>query len=495
MKKEILRLEHIYKKTQGDKLLYNINLNLLEGEILGVIVRSSSERNALLNILTGSSQNDSGFIYVDDVETNITSKLNAKNLGIYCVYKKNELIPSISIAENIFVIREGSYLKGYINKKLIETETQDILNKSGLNNISSSMLCNNLNLAKIHTIEIIKATSLNAKILIIDNITGQYSQKEIENLKKLLLRKKLTGLSIIFLTNKYSNLLDIADRVTVMRNGTTVSTLYKEQVTKETIISLLAGYRVNDILVTPRRKIGDVVLSLEHISTKLGLHDISITLRKGEVLGLFESDWEYGVTLANAMFGTTRYTGNIIIDGKNVIINSTKKAINNGIGLIKENDKSNGIFYNMSLMDNVTIMMNKRLYHLCGFENKRIKSYTFKRTLQLLHCSHLISDIGDTDRLPHLSKSTQMKIMMAKWLCTNPKVLILINPYLSFDDLTINDFKQLIDDICNIGVSIIIISSNMSNLLQVSDRIVVLEDGRLIKEITNVTNCISEEYQ
>lgn len=493
MKKEILRLEHIYKKSQEDKLLYNINLNLFEGEILGVIVRSSSERNALLNILTGSSQKDSGVIYVNDIETNITSKLNAKKLGIYCVYKKAELIPSISIAENIFVIREGSYLKGYINKKLIDTKTQDILNQAGLTNISSSMLCNNLSLAEIHIIEIIKATSLNAKIVIIDDITGQYSQKEIEKLKKLLVKKKLTGISIIFLTNKYSNLLDIADRVTVMRNGTTVSTLYKEQVTKETIVSLLAGYCVNDIIINRQRKIGDIVLSLEHISTKSGLHDINMTLRKGEVLGLFESDWEYGVTLANAMFGTTRYTGNIIINGKKVIINSTKEAINNGIGLIKENDKSNGIFYNMSLMDNITIMMNKRLYRLCTFENKRIKTYAFKRTLELLHCSHLIDDIGDGNRLPHLSKSTQMKIIMAKWLCANPKILILINPYLSFDDLTINDFKQLLDDICNVGVSIIIISTNMSNLIQVSDRIVVLEDGRLTKEITNVTHCNSEE--
>lgn len=486
MKKEVLRVEHMYKKTQGNKLLYNINLNLFEGEILGIIVRNSSEKNALLNVLTGNIQKDSGTLYINDTETNITSKLKAKKLGVYCVYKKAQLIPSMNIAENIFVIREGSYFKGHINKKFINTETKDLLHQVGLDNISPSMLCNNLCLSQIHTIEIIKATSLNAKILIIDNITGQYSEKEISNLKKLLLLKKLSGISIIFLTNKYSNLLSIADRVTVIRNGTTVSTLYKNEINKDIIISLLAGYCVNNIAATKtaRKNIGNIVLSLNNITNSSGITNINLSLRKREVLGLFESDCESGLSIANTIFGENPYTGDIIINNKIVKIKKNKDAVKYGVGFIRESDQFNGIFYNMSLIDNVTLIMNKHLYHFMGFENKRIKKYTFNKVLKLLNCSELINSIGDSSRLPHLNKSTQMKILIAKWLCINPKILIFHNPYLSFDDLTIKDFKEMINTISNIGISIIIISSNMSNLLQVSDRVIVLEEGHIIKEIT-----------
>jgi ribose transport system ATP-binding protein len=485
--KEMLRLEKISKKL-GYQELYNINLNLFQGEILTVMVRSETVKDSLIQILSGSAIPDSGNIYVNDQKVRISSLIKAKQLGIFCINQSSRLIPNINIADNIFINRRSLFSK----RNIIFNETDSLLRHYGINHVVSHTLAKELSFALGHIIAILKAVALGAKILIIDNITTRYNALELSRFIDLLQNLAQNSLSIILLTNTYSNLLGIANRVTIIRNGTSCFHLDHADISKDRVLSILAGYQINDLdraksfneNINPAINfiLQDYYLSLMNLSNNEGLHDININLRRGEILGILDAYRDYGMQLVDILTKGSTHSGSIFVNEKKLSITNYKDSVKNGIGLINSNTDGPGIFFNLSLMDNVTLMMPELDK---GLEKQRIKKFLLRKSLEAIHSEKLIDEFGKKKLLSAMDKRTQMKVMIAKWICAEVKLLILVNPHSSFDDINIDILKQLLKDVCAQGISILIVSSSMQPLLDMCNRVAILDDGT-IKNVLEV---------
>lgn len=479
MKKEVLRLEYLNKKTPNC-MLYNVNLNLLEGEILGVIVRRDRERHCLSDLIRGTLQRDAGNIYVQDEEKQVTSREQMEKDGIHVISRNSQLISHMSVAENLFLTRRDFYSGGILNKKLMLLEARDILKHAEMSHISPSTPVRELPLSTRHLIEILKAVSVGGNIIVLNNITSQYTEREFSELKKLLINCKFMDQSVIFLTNKYNPLFEVADRATVIKDGTTVATLKTDGIKKDNLLAFMT-HTLPENNHPHKQVVGNKFFSIRHIRGEDPALDISFDLYENEILGILDRDWEYGNSVSNTLFGQKGYAGEFYFNDKQIQLKSLDDAIQNGIGIVQESAHSKNVFYNMSLMDNVTLMMPKSLYHPLGLTNSRIQKYQFRHALEQLNCQYLIDMYGEDDTLPAVNKSTQMKIRLAKWLCINPRVMIFVNPHLSFDDLTIIDFRKLLLQLRKLQIASIIFSMSEEHLGQICDRVLYLERGKILE--------------
>ena len=485
--KEILRLEKICKKSEYHEL-YNINLNLFEGEILTVMLRNKMVKNTLIDILSGQDSPDSGSIYIQDHKVDILSTTMAKQIGIFCVFQHSQLITNLNISDNIFINRDYILLQSDFASK----ETNSLLRRYGITHVDSHTLARELSFALSQIIEIIKVVTLGAKVLIIDNITTCYNVFELSRLITLLKKLAGEGLSIIVFTNAYSDLINTTDRVTIIRNGTTCFHLDNTHISKDRVLSILAGFPITDYQCIKSFKDGttttadadlhDCCLSLRDLSNNEGLNNINLDLMHGEILGILDTYRDYALQLVDILTTGTAYSGTICMNGSDISIASYKDAVRKGIGLINCNSDSPGIFFNLSLIDNITMMMPK-VYTI--FERQRLKKFLLWKSLEAIHCQALIDTYGIEKLLPPLSKSTQMKVLIAKWICAGVKILILVNPHSYFDDIDLDILKQLLKDTVSQGISVLIVSSSMQPLLALCDRISILDDGT-ISEILEV---------
>jgi ABC-type sugar transport system ATPase subunit len=446
------------------------------------MLRNEPVKDSLIQLLTGSDIPESGSIYIYDHKVNLTSTVKAKQLGIFCIHLLSQLIPNMSLADNIFINRKSIF--SY--RDIIFNEADSLLRQYGIKNIDSHTLAIEVSFALGHIIEIIKAVALGAKILIIDNITSRYNALELSRLIFLLQNLAADGLSIIIFTNTFSNILSIANRVTVIRNGTSCFHLDQESISKDRVLSILAGYLINeyDQPVSANGKnnlstiinLQDFFLSLRNLSNNDGLHDINFNLRRGEILGILDTYRDYGMQLVDILTKGSQHTGSIFMNNKSLSIASNKDSVKNEIGVINCNIDSPGVFFNLNLVDNITLMMPE-LYK--GLEQQRIKKFYVRKSLEAIHCEKLIDEYVRKKALPAVDKRTQMKIMIAKWICAGIKVLILVNPHSWFDDININILKQLLKDISAQGISILIVSSSMQPLLEMCNRVAILDDGTI----------------
>lgn len=474
MKKEIFRVEYL-RKNSSECELENINFNLFDGEIIGVIVRNDAERTCLFNILSGSVSRDGGNIYINDSEVNFSSINEANSCGLYSVGCDSSLFTNMSISENMFLTKRQFSPHGIVNHKLMYSETQDILRKAGFGNISANTAVRDLSLPMMHIVEILKGASVNSRILIIDDVTRNYTESELSRLKELLQLLVSQGTGIIFLSNKFNDMFDIAKRAVIIRNGVTADILPYNEITRENILPIIAGHSIIDCSDVPTSEIShdnSLAFSARNINIANCINNLSFTVGRGDVLGIYDVDRENGTALANAIFGQQKYSGSFFVEGKKVTPKSIYSSIKHGIGMIDETTDGSSLFCNMDLNDNVTIMLKKSICPIPGiFSKKRVRSEAVK-ILDELDCTYIRSKCGKGNIKHDLSKSTQMQITVAKWLCCSPKILIFVNPYINFDDLNINKFNDLIGKITKKNISVIIISMNRKDLEALCNKII-----------------------
>ena len=291
-------------------------------------------------------------------------------------------------------------------------------------------------------------------MIILDNITEKYSEKELLLFKQIILRIRESGISFILATNKLDCLLEITDRMMIIREGTTVGLLGNNEYDKEKLLKLLAGHNLANKELGKRPLKGKEILKVERLSNVNGVKDISFSLYSSEVLGIHELS-NGGIELAYSLFGTHFSVGRNIIDNKELKINNIHASIHAGMALIPEDIISTGLFYNLNLIDNINILMLKK-YHKWGKSKKRLKCYTANIIKEKMH----IERKNSFKDWQLSSRTEQMKIVLSKWLATNPKIIIFINPFMSTDEVTKHNINRIINHLSNLGISIIIISSN-----------------------------------
>lgn len=470
MRKEILRIDSLHKRIHNDALRH-INFNLFEGEILGIIVRNDSQRHALFHVLVGALTQDSGQIYLHDREVRLQSRAHANRLGIYGISSRLSLIPNMSVAENFFISKNNMSGFGVMQRKLMMTEAQDLLRHTGLGGVSPSDTVKELSRAMQYNLEILKALSGNSTLLIVDDVTPAFTNAELQEFMRLMGCMRDQKVSVIFLSRRLNPLFDMVDRGVILHDGVTVDVLKRESLNRETVLPMLQG-DLPTAEISPQKAPQTDVLLHAHLRTDRS-KDFCFQLYQSEILGIYDEEWNHPDTLTNA-FQKTGLLSEIRIEGKKVKLKSIRKAVQNGICLIDDFSLRHGFQYDRGLRENITLASAGQIHRPFGILRRNREQQRYESALKTIGREDLQTRFQEEKLSGKINKSTRMHLLVARWLCTNPKVMVFINPHLSFDDLTAEDFKKLIEHIRESGISVLIFSMDQKELLYTCDRILAL---------------------
>ena len=477
MRTELLRLHNISKSFPGVQALKNVDFTLRKGEIMALVGENGAGKTTLMKILTGVHDKDEGEIFLNGKHVDIQGPLDAQNLGISIIYQELNVILNLNIIENIFIGREKK--RGlFVDKKQSYQEAERLLDLVGLH-IDPKTLVKDLSISQRQMVEVARALSLNAQIIVMDEPTSSLTDKETEVLFGIMRNLRQQGVSIIFISHRMNEIFQVADAVTVMRDGENVGGFYGDEVDEHEIVNLMVGREINTLFVKEETQLGDKVLDVRNLSTKNFLHNINFYVRQGEILGFAGLMGAGRTEVMNAIFGVDhRSTGDIFIEGTHADIQSPEDAIRHGIGLVPEDRKNQALILGMSVKENITLAYLKRISRF-DFIDKTRENLVTQEYIQRLQ----IKTPGSNQQVMNLSGGNQQKVVISKWLATHPKVLILDEPTRGIDVGAKKEIHSLMSHLARQGVAIIMISSEMPEILGMSDRIIVMHEGRIKGEL------------
>lgn len=476
----ILKTENICKKFPGVVALDGINFELKKGEVHALLGENGAGKSTFVKILSGAHKKSEGKIFFNGNEIDIVNPKESQNIGISIIYQEFNLVTYLSVAENIFLGREPLKKNGLIDKKLLTEQSRALLEKLEVN-IDPSSKVSSLGVAEKQMVEVAKALSLDSKVLIMDEPTSALTEKEIRKLFETVSILKEEGVSIIYISHRLEELFEIADRVTVLRDGTYVGTYDINGTNKDELITLMVNRELKELFPTRTSQPGEEILRIENLSSKNQLKDISLTLHKGEILGIYGLMGAGRSELANAIFGVDKHaTGQIYIDKKKAKVKNPGKAIKQGIGFLTEDRKTNGLVLGISVKDNICIT-NLGKFSKFGVMNAAAEKLTAKKYIDELK----IKTFGHQQKVVDLSGGNQQKVVLSKWLCSESKIFIFDEPTRGIDVGAKYEIYQLMNKLTEAGVAIIMISSEMPEILGMSDRILVMRSGSISGEFMN----------
>lgn len=478
----VLKAEGVTKRFGGITALDNASLEVRRGEVHALVGANGAGKSTLIKIITGAYSNDEGHIFLEGKDIRVKSTFEARALGISAVYQEFSLINTVSVAENIYM---GKLLKKQIGPikqvdwKKVNEEAQKTL--SLLNSdINPQELVSNLSVAQKQMVEIAKAMSNDIKVLIMDEPTASLSEHEIDNMFHVVKELQKKGISIIYVSHRLEELPIICNRISIYRDGKYVKTMNIEDATKQIIIENMVGKNI-----TCTEQInnagGEVLLEAKNFTSGRSFQDINLNLHKGEILGIAGLAGAGRTEFVRALFGADkRDSGQVYIEGKKVKIKSPMDAKRAGIGFVTEDRKEEGLILNMNLHTNVGMTILDKLKKIIGLDLKREEVLT-KKYIESL--SIKCRDGAQTAK--ELSGGNQQKVVIAKWLATEPKVLIMDEPTRGIDVGSKNQIYSLMNTLAAQGIGIIMISSELPEVLQISNRIVVFAAGRVTGVLEN----------
>jgi ABC-type sugar transport system ATPase subunit len=480
MSEEIIcKIVNVTKAFPGVVALNNVSFDIKKGEIHAIIGENGAGKSTLMNILSGVYHPDEGHIEFEGNVVKFRDPRHAQHTGIAMIHQELSLSRYMSVAENIYQGRMLTKSFGFIDRKKMVSECWKYLRSLGVDNIDPRVLVKYLSVSQMQLVEIAKAVSLNAKLLIMDEPTSSLTTGEITLLLKIMKSLKNEGVSILFITHKLEEVLEIADRITVLRDGSYINTLQKEDATLEKMVSLMVGRNFEK--KAHREFIQDysdreVILEVQNLTASDQVKNVSFKLYKGEVLGLTGLVGSGRTELLQSIFGMEKKaSGKVLINGKEVKINHPADAIKLGLGMIAENRKEQGMLLKLSVQDNMTIVHLKELSSALQFINKKKSKEISNKYVNLLSIK--------TPSLKQISKNlsggNQQKTIIARWLMHQPKILFMDEPTHGIDVGAKAEIYKLIDDLSKMGVSIILLSSELPEVLALCDRIMVMHHGQL----------------
>ena len=479
MAENLIQMEHIHKYFPGVHALNDVHLSVNAGEVHALIGENGAGKSTLMKVLNGIYKKDGGRILYKGKEVELDGPEAAQALGIGMIHQELNLMPHLTVAQNIFIGREPMRLGLFIDAAKANAQAQQLLDSLNIR-IDATTLVSNLSVAKQQLVEIAKALSYDSELLVMDEPTAALTESEIVELFKFIRQLKAKGHGIIYISHRLEELWEISDRVTVMRDGQYVDTVNTEDVTKEDIINMMVG-RV--IYEDPKQKSNvppdaPVVLEARHLVAK-NVKDVSFTLRKGEILGFAGLMGAGRTETVRALFGADPLeSGEIYLHGKKVEIRSPSDAVKHGIGYLSEDRKAFGLATGLSVREN-TVMAYLEKFTRGLFVNDRQVDKTTSQYVDQIG----IKTPSNRQLIKNLSGGNQQKVVIAKWLVRDCQVLIFDEPTRGIDVGAKSEIYKLMNQLAAQGKSIIMISSELPELLRMSDRILVMSEGHAAGEL------------
>ncbi|WP_420541602.1 sugar ABC transporter ATP-binding protein [Guptibacillus sedimenti] len=467
-------MKNIHKEFPGVKALDDVELEVKAGEVHILLGENGAGKSTLMKVLSGVHQPDGGAIYLNGEEVEIKNTKDAQKHGVGIIFQEFNLIPHLSVAENIFLGRAPRRFTSMVNRKKLYEDAEKILEELQLA-ISPKTLVKDLGVAEQQMVEIAKALSINSKLLIMDEPTAALTDQEIETLFERIHELKNKGVGIIYISHRLEEFSRIADRVTVMRDGRYVTTVDFHKSTIDELIGLMVGRSLEDKFPKDSTiEIGEEILRVKNLSTKEKLKDVSFSLRSGEVLGISGLMGAGRTELARAIFGADPISGGeIFLKGEKVEIKSPKSAIEKGISYLSEDRKKNGVALNLSIKENITMANIKAVS-----ESVVIKSKQEVRTAEEYVQRLRIKTPSIEQKVMFLSGGNQQKVVIAKWLHSNTQVFIFDEPTRGIDVGAKIEVYEVMNQLARDGNAVMMISSEMPEILGLSDRVLVMNEGK-----------------
>lgn len=476
----LLEMAHIVKGFPGVQALDDVDFEVYPGEIVGFVGENGAGKSTLIKILSGVHVKDEGTIRFNGRDVSPHSPQEAQNLGISTIHQELALIPYLSVAENIFLNREPRLALGLVDFRRMNREAEAILHDLGAD-IPGKKLVHRLNVAAQQMVEIAKAVSQNARLILMDEPTSALSSKEADALFALIRRLQARGVAVVFVSHRLEEIRQIADRVVIMRDGRRVGTLPIAEADEEQIIRMMVG---RDVGLYPKEKaeIGAPVLELRDFCGANGVEHVSLTVRQGEIVGLAGLIGAGRTEVARLICGVDKVTqGELLINGQPVHIKSPVDAVRQGIGWVPEDRKLHGLVLGMDVQENTTMAVLQRISNVLG----AVKTKEAKRITNEYVAALSIATPSISQTVRNLSGGNQQKVVLAKWLSTHPKLLIMDEPTRGIDIGAKAEVHALMSRLAQQGMGILMISSEMPEIIGMSDRVIVMCQGRITGEFAH----------
>lgn len=487
MQQDLLVMDGIDKSFPGVHALRNVSLSLRRGEVHGLIGENGAGKSTLMKVLSGVYQAEKGKIYWDGKEVQIHSTSEATAIGISIIYQELNLMPNMSIRENIFLGREHRKGRFFMDFKATSEQARKYIQMVGLD-VDVNTPVGELSLAQRQMVEVAKALSTNAKLIVMDEPTSALTDRETEILMNVIRRLRDSGVTVVFISHRLSELFEISERITVLRDGECIGTVDTADCTEQRLIDMMVGRSLGDIYPKREARIGEKVLEVKHLKAGNMVQDVSFELHKGEILGFAGLVGAGRSEVMRAVFGVDRMeAGEIIIDGKKLFKHTPSDAISAGMGFVPEDRKLLGLILDMSVRENTTLPCLD--YEMKGgLMNRRTEARITDQYIRQLD----IKTPSREQKVVNLSGGNQQKVVIGKWLATHPKVLILDEPTRGIDVGAKREIYELMCKLSDEGVAIIMISSEMPEVLGMSDRVIVMHGGKICGEL-NAADAMQEQ--
>jgi rhamnose transport system ATP-binding protein len=472
MSEPIFQMRNTSKRFGATQALDDVSLSLFPGEVHALIGENGAGKSTLIKIMTGVYRPDQGKISLDGQTINIHNSQDAQGHGIAAIYQEPMVFPDLNVAENIFISHRD--FGPFVNWSNMFDEAEKILDTLDIH-LDVRQPARGLPLAAQQAVEIAKAISLDARILIMDEPTASLSVHEVNQLFKLVRHLSEQGVAILFIGHRLEEVFEISDRITVLRDGKWVSTNLREDVTSDSIIRDMVGRDVGEFYSKSSSASDDLLIKVEGLSKEGAFSDVSFDVHVGEVLGFAGLVGSRRTDVGLALFGIEPATsGRIILDGEELEIRSPQQALDVGIAYMTEDRRTLGLSMPMSITTNITLPTLTRYLNRWGLVRTKKENETAEQFRQSLNIRtpSIQTDVED------LSGGNQQKVMLSKWLNAEPKLLILDEPTRGVDVGAKADVHRLVDELAASGMAIVVISSDLPEVLAMSDRILVMREGR-----------------
>jgi inositol transport system ATP-binding protein len=485
----LLRLDRLTKRFPGVLALDDVSFDVGRAEVHGLLGENGAGKSTLLKIVSGAQTPDAGSVIWDGQQVTLARPLDAQALGIVTIYQEFNLVPTLTVAENVFIGREPQRFGGFIDWPKMRADTRELTRRIGLD-IDPEALVSDLSVAEQQMVEIARALSVRARLIIMDEPTSALSEAEVTRLLTIMRTLRDQGVSIMFVTHRLEEAMAICDRFTILRDGRLAAVRDREGLTIPTIIELMVGRAASDLYRRPavRHQAGPVRLSVRGLrsagqgrsSHAIRLKGIDLDVRGGEILGIAGLVGAGRTEFARAVFGADpALVDRIEIDGQPVVIRSPRDAIRHGIGLVPEDRKQQALFLQQAIRRNFSVASLERFSPAWFMDETKeaAELARFKATMN-------VRMTGPDQIVGNLSGGNQQKIVLARWLALDPRILIVDEPTRGIDVAAKAEVHELLDQLASRGIAVIAISSELPEVLAIADRIVTMREGRLTGELS-----------
>ena len=477
----LLVMRDVSKSFGAVAALDHVKLTLEAGSIHALVGENGAGKSTLVKIIGGLHSPDSGELLIDGQPVEFRSTAASKDAGVAVIYQEPTLFPDLSVAENIFAGRQPYTSYGTIDRAEMRRATRELTERLGVR-IHPDREARGLSIADQQTVEIAKAISLNARVLIMDEPTAALSGVEVDRLMAIARQLRDEGKGIIFISHRFDEVFSLCDTITVMRDGAYVSTDRISEVTEDEVIRRMVGRSVANLFPKQETVVGDVVLEVQGLSSAGVFDDIDFKVRSGEIVCLAGLVGAGRTEIARAIFGVDKYdTGSVRLGGRDVPPRSPSKAMKLGIGFVPEDRRKQGLAMTAGVQGNITLAIRSSLAK-AGFLTSRVESETAETWARRLQVK---TRALDTEAVM-LSGGNQQKVVLGKWLATQPSLLIVDEPTRGIDVGTKAEVHRLISELAGEGVAVLMISSELPEVLGMADRVLVVREGRMTAQLDRV---------